>query len=131
MSIIGLLLLLHKTDHLIRYCKKHPRHDQVGGCEISGDPRKSTTGAKPRTRLKVQIRGRLVQALLDSGTVWSVVPASWISPEEVMKWKAVLRVMNGTFLHVIGETVLKGQVESYQFDEPCLVTEVFENSSLV
>jgi len=73
--------------------------------------------------LSLRVNGKKILALIDTGCELSLVPASLVRKEKVVKSQQLLRAANGTEIRVTGETVVSCEVDGFSFDVRCLVTE--------
>lgn len=73
--------------------------------------------------LHLKINGKLMTVLVDTGSEMSLVPSSFVNPDEIVGSGQLLRAENGSEIKVLGETKSRCQAGDYVFEVLCLVTD--------
>jgi len=124
----------NEPDHVIRYCpyrqETEVKHDIVYGNNREESSMAANGGVvysrqvkgSSSAYIKMQLHGKTVPALLDSGCGSNICPVRYIRAKNLQPSNQVLFAANESQIQVLGESVLRARIGGRHYQIPVLVT---------
>ncbi len=122
----------NEPDHVIRYC---PYRQETEVKHVYGNNREESSMAanggvvysrqvkgSSSAYIKMQLHGKTVPALLDSGCGSNICPVRYIRAKDLQPSNQVLFAANESQIQVLGESILRARIGGRHYQIPVLVT---------